>query len=67
MGKDSGGLLHGVTIAVIGPVTAKAVEKAGLHVDIMPKEATIEAMVSEIVTWVRDHNNPEKECEPKAQ
>jgi uroporphyrinogen-III synthase len=34
---------------VIGPVTAKAVEKAGLSVDIMPKESTIEAMVEEII------------------
>jgi uroporphyrinogen III methyltransferase/synthase len=67
MGKDSEGLLRGVTIAVIGPVTAKAVEKAGLHVDIMPKEATIEAMVNEIITWAKDLNKPEKECEPKAQ
>jgi uroporphyrinogen III methyltransferase / synthase len=67
MGKDTEDLLQGVAITVIGPVTAKAVEKAGLHVDIMPKEATIEAMVSEIITWVKDHNNPEKECEPKTQ
>lgn len=42
-------LLKGVQIAVIGPVTAKAVEKAGLKVGIMPEEATIEAMVGEII------------------
>lgn len=52
MGKDADELLKGVTIAVIGPVTATAVENAGLHVDIMPKEATIEAMVEEIIKWV---------------
>jgi uroporphyrinogen III methyltransferase/synthase len=40
-----------VAIAVIGPVTAKAIEKAGLKVDIMPKEATIEALVEEIINW----------------
>jgi uroporphyrinogen III methyltransferase / synthase len=54
MGEDADELLKGVTIAVIGPVTAKAVEKAGLHVDVMPKEATIEAMVEEIIKWVTD-------------
>ena len=54
MGDDAEELLKGVAIAAIGPVTAKAVEKAGLHVDIMPKEATIEAMVEEII------NGPQK-------
>jgi uroporphyrinogen III methyltransferase/synthase len=52
MEKDADELLKGVTIAAIGPVTAKAVENAGLHVDIVPKEATIEAMVEEIIKWV---------------
>jgi len=44
-------LLEGVAIAVIGPVTARAVEKAGFKVDIVPKEATIEALVEEIIKW----------------
>jgi len=48
MGEDAIGLLKDVTIAVIGPVTAKAVEKAGLKVGIMPEEATVEAMVNAI-------------------
>jgi uroporphyrinogen III methyltransferase/synthase len=52
MGKDADKLLREVAIAVIGPVTAKAVEKAGLKVDIMPKEATIEAMVLKIIEWI---------------
>ncbi len=52
MGKDADELLKRVAIAVIGPVTAKAVENAGLKVDIMPKEATIEAMVEEIIKWI---------------
>ncbi|HYA11692.1 MAG TPA: uroporphyrinogen-III C-methyltransferase [Thermodesulfovibrionales bacterium] len=51
MGEDADELLKGVTIAVIGPVTAKAIEKAGLHVDIMPKEATIQTLVEEIINW----------------
>ncbi|MBF0518805.1 MAG: uroporphyrinogen-III C-methyltransferase [Nitrospirae bacterium] len=42
-------LLSGVTIAVIGPVTKKAIEKHGLKVDIMPERATIADMVSAII------------------
>jgi len=52
-GEDADGLLKDVAIAVIGPVTAKAVEKAGLKVSIMPKEATIDAMVNEIIKWAK--------------
>jgi uroporphyrinogen III methyltransferase/synthase len=64
MGDDADEYLNGVPIAAIGPVTAKAIEKAGLHVDIMPKEATIEAMVEKIIQWInrknaRDINQPE--------
>lgn len=51
MGAEADELLKGVAIAVIGPVTKKSVEKAGLAVDIMPGEATIEAMVQEIIRW----------------
>lgn len=49
MGDEAYAYLKGVSIAVIGPVTAKAVEKVGLKVSIMPEEATIEAMVQEII------------------
>ncbi len=49
IGEDAFELLGDVSIAVIGPVTAKAIERAGLKVEIMPKEATIEAMVAEII------------------
>lgn len=51
MGENANELLKGVAIAVIGPVTARAVEKAGLKIDIMPREATIEALVEEIIKW----------------
>jgi uroporphyrinogen III methyltransferase/synthase len=51
MGEDAIGLLEDVAITVIGPVTAKAVEEAGLKVSIMPKKATVEAMVEEIIKW----------------
>jgi len=53
MGDDAHELLKEVAIAVIGPVTAKAVEKTGLKVNIMPKQATIEALVEEIIKWVK--------------
>jgi uroporphyrinogen III methyltransferase/synthase len=52
MGEDADELLQNVAIAVIGPVTAKAIEKGGLKVSIMPKKATVEAMVEEIQQWV---------------
>ena len=51
-GENADSLLKDVAIAVIGPVTANAVKKAGLNVTIMPKEATIDAMVKEIIKWV---------------
>jgi len=52
VGEDAKSLLKEVAIAVIGPVTRKAVEKAGLSVDIIPREATIEAMAREIINWI---------------
>ncbi|MBM4129069.1 MAG: uroporphyrinogen-III synthase, partial [Nitrospira sp.] len=51
MGEDADELLKGVAIAAIGPVTAEAIERTGLTVDIMPEKATIEAMVEAIITW----------------
>ncbi len=51
MGEDADIMLKKVAIAVIGPVTAKSIEKAGLKVDIMPEESTVEAMVEEIKKW----------------
>jgi uroporphyrinogen III methyltransferase / synthase len=43
--------LRRTAIGVIGPVTARAVQKAGFEVAIMPSEATMEALVDEIVMW----------------
>lgn len=51
IGEDADELLKDVTIAAIGPVTAKAIENSGLKIHIMPKQATIEAMVEEIIKW----------------
>jgi uroporphyrinogen III methyltransferase/synthase len=50
-------LLKDVAIAVIGPVTKRAVERAGLKVDIMPEVATIEAMADEIVKWAMESHS----------
>ena len=49
--EEADELLKGVAIAVIGPVTARAIEKAGLKVQIMPTESTVEAMTDEIIKW----------------
>lgn len=57
MGDDAHELLRDVTIAVIGPVTKSAVEKAGLKVSIMPKKATVEAMAEGIIKWVTENRN----------
>ena len=42
-------LMHEVTIAAIGPITAKTVTDNGLTVDIQPESHTIKDMVHEIV------------------
>jgi uroporphyrinogen III methyltransferase/synthase len=51
LGEEAVALLNDVTIAAIGPVTAKTIEKAGLKVHIMPKETSVEAMVEEIIKY----------------
>lgn len=58
IGEDADELLRDVAIAVIGPVTAKAIEKAGLKVHIMPKQATVEAMAGEIINWAAGKGRP---------
>lgn len=55
MGEEADELLRGVAIAAIGPVTARAIEKAGTSVDIMPEISTVEAMVEEIRKWATRH------------
>lgn len=53
MGEDAIDFLRSVVIASIGPVTTKEIEKSGLKVTIMPKEATISSMVDAIISWVK--------------
>lgn len=52
IGEDSHKFFSAMKIAAIGPVTKKAIEKAGLKVDIMPESATIEAMVEAVINEI---------------
>lgn len=47
-------------LAVIGPVTKKAAEEAGLHVDIMPRETSIEGLVDSIVEYYTMRGNEDE-------
>ena len=56
-------LLKDVAIAVMGPVTKKAVEEAGLTVDIMPERATMEDLGKEIIKWADEGKDKKpKKC-----
>jgi uroporphyrinogen III methyltransferase/synthase len=44
-------ILEGVSIACIGPVTAKTAEEYGIKTDIMPKEYTVPALVDAMVAF----------------
>lgn len=52
-GAELKGLMEGVKIAAIGPITARTVEKYGLTVDVMPDAYTIPDLVRAIVTAYR--------------
>lgn len=56
--KGADDLLKDVTIGVIGPVTKKAIEKAGLSVEIMPEDATISALSLAVKQWALTHREP---------
>ena len=51
IGEDAAGLLGGVSIAAIGPVTAKKIERTGLKARIVPKRATMEDLEEAIRLW----------------
>ncbi|MEF2968007.1 uroporphyrinogen-III C-methyltransferase [Paenibacillus sp. M1] len=48
---DPVGILDGVEIACIGPVTAKTAEDAGLTVGTLAEEATIDSLVAALCDW----------------
>lgn len=54
VGSDALPFLKKLAIAAIGPVTERTIRKAGLSVTIMPKEATIESLVTEIARWAQE-------------
>jgi uroporphyrinogen III methyltransferase/synthase len=55
MGDEALDYLKDVAIAVIGIVTRKAIEEKGLSVAIMPKKATVNAMVQAIIEWATEN------------
>lgn len=53
VGDDLKPLLNKITIACIGPVTAKTAESLGLQVDIIPEEYTIESLTQTIENYFK--------------
>jgi uroporphyrinogen-III synthase len=47
-GRPPAGVLAGAKIACIGPITARAAEEAGLRVDIVAREHTIDGLLNAI-------------------
>jgi uroporphyrinogen III methyltransferase/synthase len=47
--EDLKGLMEGVRVACIGPITAETVERFGLTADIVPEEYTIPALAEAIL------------------
>jgi len=45
-----------VTVACIGPITAKTAEEMGLKVSLSPPEYTIESLVQEIMRFFTSHS-----------
>lgn len=52
-GKNLGALAPGLRITAIGPATKKAIEKRGLHVDVVPDEYVAESVVRSLKAKVR--------------
>jgi uroporphyrinogen-III synthase len=46
-------LMAGVTVACIGPVTARTAVEHGMAVDVMPKDYTIPALVDAMVEYFK--------------
>jgi len=51
-GDDLGELLDGVTVACIGPVTAKTARDMGIQVHVIASEYTVEGMVTSILEYI---------------
>jgi len=50
-------LMDGVSIAAIGPITAKTIANSGLKVDVQPEQYTIDAMVQKIIGYYGDRDS----------
>jgi len=51
LGADAAGLMEGVKVACIGPVTSRTARDLGLNVDVEPEKYTIPALVAAIVDF----------------
>ena len=57
LGKDNLAQLSGIKLAAIGPVTEETAHKAGLKIDILAEDYTIDGLVSAIVEHVLREEN----------
>ena len=55
-GNSAKQLLEQVTVACIGPITAKTAQDHGLKVDVVPEEYTIEGLVLTLEEYYREKN-----------
>ena len=51
--EQAADLLRSTTVACIGPVTAEAAERLGIHATVVPKEYTVHALVRAVVEHCR--------------
>lgn len=54
--EELAGLMEGVEITAIGPITAKTIIDSGLMVDVQPEEYTISAMIQAIINHYSSNN-----------
>ena len=54
--------MQGVTVACIGPVTAKTAEEYGMRTDVMPREYTIPALVDAMVGFYQQSVDATGKC-----
>ncbi len=55
VGTNSKELLEPVTIACIGPITAKTAQDLGLHVDMIAKKFTLEGLIETMETYYQEN------------
>ncbi len=49
--------LGSAVVACIGPITARAAEEIGLHVDILAREHTLDGLLHAIITFLEEHQS----------